>query len=284
MTLNFCKMHGIGNDYIYIDCAKNDVENPAKLAQILSDRNFGVGGDGVVLIDKSDIADAKMRMFNMDGSEGKMCGNAIRCVAKYLHDGGQKNSITIETLSGVKTLQIFAQNGVTKSVKVDMAPPILTPADIPVKLDGDAIIGREITVLGESYNITCVSMGNPHAVIFVEDVENLEITKIGPQFEKNAIFAEGVNTEFVQCMDDGTFKMRVWERGSGETLACGTGACAVAVALVLNGKAKKNEEITVRLRGGDLQILYTDETVYMTGSATKVFDGIININDEGEFY
>ncbi|ONI41264.1 diaminopimelate epimerase [Candidatus Epulonipiscium fishelsonii] len=279
MVLKFCKMHGIGNDYIYFDCLKNELANPSEIAIKLSDRHFGIGGDGIVLICKSTVADAKMRMFNLDGSEGKMCGNAIRCVGKYLYDNHiiDKPTISIDTLSGIKYLDLTVENGEVTGVKVDMGKPILTPADIPVNLTGSSIVDKEVAIDGQLYNITCVSMGNPHCIVFVDNVDSLDLEEIGPRFEYNQIFPDQVNTEFVECLDDGTFKMRVWERGSGETLACGTGACAVAVAMVLNNKASKNQDIIIHLKGGDLTINYTDETVYMSGSATKVFDGIIDL-------
>ncbi|OON96871.1 MAG: diaminopimelate epimerase [Epulopiscium sp. Nele67-Bin005] len=277
MKLEFCKMHGIGNDYIYFNCLEQELENPSDVAIKLSHRNFGIGGDGIVMICSSSVADAKMRMFNLDGSEGKMCGNAIRCVGKYLFDNGliQKDTISIETLSGIKYLDLTTENGKVIGVKVDMGAPILVPAEIPVKLD--EIINQPLNIDGNTYFVTCVSMGNPHAVVYVDDVENIDIEQIGPKFEHNSIFPEQVNTEFVQCLPDGTFKMRVWERGSGETLACGTGACAVAVAGVLNGKAKKDEDIIIHLIGGDLTIKYTAETVFMSGGATKVFDGVVEL-------
>lgn len=284
-TINFTKMHGIGNDYIYINCLENMVENPSELAIKMSDRHFGVGGDGIVLIAPSTVADARMIMFNMDGSEGNMCGNAIRCVGKYMYDrvGLKKNPMTIETKSGIKILEFNAPNGVVETVKVNMGATILEPEKIPVTLAGDEnnqVVNREIEVDGEMYAITAVSMGNPHAVTYLdseEAVDNLEIEKIGPKFENNVIFPERVNTEFVKVIDDHTLKMRVWERGSGETWACGTGACATVVSSVLNGFCPKNEDIKVKLRGGDLVIRYTDEAVFMTGSATFVFDGVMEV-------
>jgi diaminopimelate epimerase len=277
--LKFTKMHGCGNDYIYINCLEGEIENPENLAISLSDRHFGIGGDGLVLICKSDIADAKMRMFNMDGSEGKMCGNDIRCVAKYLYDNDicKKSEIRIETLSGIKTLQIDADNGRVASVKVDMGKAELCPSKIPVALPGDRIINAPLTVLGITYGITCVSMGNPHAVVFCEDPDGLDLEKIGPCFEHHEIFPERVNTEFVQILDKNTLKMRVWERGSGETLACGTGACASVVAATLNGYCEKGQDVRVILKGGDLTINYTDERVLMTGGCVKVFEGVIEV-------
>ena len=277
--LRFYKMHGIGNDYIYFDCLKKEIENPEQLAVALSDRHKGVGGDGIVLICSSKIADAKMRMFNADGSEGKMCGNAIRCVGKFLYDfkKTRKTTITIETLSGIKTLELCANKGKVSSVKVDMGAPILTPAQIPVVLENyteNTVVGHKIKIGETSEEITCVSMGNPHCVVF-KDPETLDLEKIGPTFENNAIFPERVNTEFVKVISRTEIAMRVWERGSGETWACGTGACASVVATILNGYADKNTDVTVHLRGGDLTIRWTDETVFMTGTATLAFIGEI---------
>ncbi|HHY53076.1 MAG TPA: diaminopimelate epimerase [Clostridiales bacterium] len=277
--LAFTKMHGCGNDYIYIDCLEREISAPEQLAVVLSDRHFGIGGDGLVLICRSDIADAKMRMFNLDGSEGKMCGNAIRCVAKYLYDNDicKKDEIKIETLSGVKTLQVYAENGFATSVKVDMGKAELTPSRIPVALPGDRIVNAPLAIQGKTYGITCVSMGNPHAVVFCQDVDSLNLAEIGPRFEHHEIFPERVNTEFAQVIDQNTLKMRVWERGSGETLACGTGACAAAVASVLNGYCAKGQDIRVLLTGGELIINYTDERVLMTGGCVKVFEGVVEL-------
>ncbi len=272
-------MHGLGNDYIYINCFDTVIESPETLAITLSDRHFGIGGDGIVLIMPSSIADAKMRMFNLDGSEGKMCGNAIRCVAKYLYDNTivAKEELTIETLSGVKTLSLYIENGLVEKVKVDMGKAELIPEKIPVLLEGESIIASPITVGTENYEITCVSMGNPHCVVFCHDVDNVKLSEIGPLFEHNALFPDRINTEFIEVVERNRLKMRVWERGSGETLACGTGACASAVAAVLNGHCEKNSDIDVELLGGVLTIHYTDDTVFMTGSCTKVFEGTINI-------
>ncbi|MEC1179481.1 diaminopimelate epimerase [Metasolibacillus meyeri] len=279
MELKFTKMHGLGNDYIYINCFDTVIESPETLAITLSDRHFGIGGDGIVLIMPSSIADAKMRMFNLDGSEGKMCGNAIRCVAKYLYDNTivAKEELTIETLSGVKTLSLYIENGLVEKVKVDMGKAELIPEKIPVLLEGESIIASPITVGTENYEITCVSMGNPHCVVFCHDVDNVKLSAIGPLFEHNALFPDRINTEFIEVVERNRLKMRVWERGSGETLACGTGACASAVAAVLNGHCEKNSDIDVELLGGVLTIHYTDDTVFMTGSCTKVFEGTINI-------
>lgn len=279
VRLEFTKMHGCGNDYIYINCFEQEIDDPERLAIALSDRHFGIGGDGLVLICRSDIADARMRMFNMDGSEGRMCGNAIRCVAKYLYDNGlcKKNEIKIETLSGVKTLLLNTENGSVVSVKVDMGKAELEPSKIPVTLPGDRVINEPLAIGNRTYRITCVSMGNPHAVVFCDDPDSLDIEELGPRFEHHEIFPERVNTEFVQVIDRNTIKMRVWERGSGETLACGTGACAAAVASVLNGYCGKGQDIRVLLTGGELTINYTDERVLMTGNCVRVFEGVIEV-------
>ena len=277
MGLKFTKMHGCGNDYIYFNCFETPVEHPEALAVRISDRHFGVGGDGIVLICPSDKADAKMRMFNIDGSEGKMCGNAIRCVGKYLYDNGikRRNPLPIDTLSGIKTLRLNSgADGKVDSVQVDMGKAILKPEEIPVKLDGETIASRPVTIGGKEYKITCVSMGNPHCVVFTDsDVAELPLEKIGPKFEFDPLFPERVNTEFINVIDKNTLKMRVWERGSGETLACGTGACASVVAACLNGFCEKNTDVTVRLVGGELVIRYTDQAVTMTGPATVAFTG-----------
>ena len=278
-TLRFTKMHGCGNDYVYINCFEETVEDPAALAVRLSDRHKGIGGDGVILICPSDVADAQMRMFNLDGSEGKMCGNGIRCVAKYVFDHGiaRKEELKIETLSGVKTCLIHEENGEAVSVTVDMGEAILRPGEIPVALPGDCVIHQNVEVAGGIYEITCVSMGNPHCVIFGEDPDGLELSEIGPRFEHDPLFPQGVNTEFIQVLDGHTLKMRVWERGSGETMACGTGACASAVAAVLCGYCPMGEDILVRLRGGDLTIRYEQDRVWMTGEAVTVFQGTVQI-------
>ncbi len=279
MKLNFTKMQGCGNDYIYFNCFSQTIDNPEGLSVSLSDRHFGIGGDGVVLICPSDVADAKMRMFNLDGSEGKMCGNAIRCVGKYLYDNHitDKETVTIETLSGIKTVELIKRNHVVQRAKVDMGKAELTPSLIPVKMQGDKVVGAPANIGGKDYDITCVSMGNPHCVVFCESVDAIDIETLGPQFENDSLFPERVNTEFVKVLDGNTLKMRVWERGSGETWACGTGACAAAVAAVENGYCKKNEDITVKLKGGDLVIRYTDAAVFMTGDATAVFEGEITV-------
>ena len=281
MKLRFTKMHGIGNDYIYFNAFDQEIREPEQLAKKLSDRRFGIGGDGVILICPSEVADAKMRMFNEDGSEGKMCGNGIRCVAKYIYDYAlvpeEKTCVTIETLSGIKTIELTVSDGEAVSAKVDMGAAILSPTEIPIAFDGESVIDEPLDVDGAEYKITAVSMGNPHCVTFVDDVDGIEIEKIGPKFENHPAFPDRVNTEFIKVIDDKTLQMRVWERGSGETWACGTGACAAAVAACLNGYCKKGENITVRLRGGDLVINYTDETVVMTGPATTVFEGTVEV-------
>lgn len=281
-------MHGIGNDYVYVNCFREKVENPEEVAKFVSDRHFGIGSDGLILIKPSDVADCEMDMYNADGSRGKMCGNGIRCVAKYVYDYGitDKTSISVATGSGIKYLDLTVKNGKVAFVKVDMGAPILKAAEIPVSVkalgkdgltDTDQIVDAPILVSGEEYRITCVSMGNPHGIVCVEDVDNLEIEKIGPHFENHPAFPDRVNTEFIRVIDRKTVQMRVWERGSGETWACGTGACAVAVACILNGWTE--DEVTVKLRGGDLQIQWDRErnTVFMTGPATVVFDGEICI-------
>lgn len=280
--MKFYKMHGIGNDYIYFDCMRGEVENPEQLAIKLSDRHFGIGGDGVILLCKSAIADCKMRMFNADGSEGKMCGNGVRCVGKLAHDLGyvKGDVCRIETLSGIKTLQFtFDEKGKVRSAKVNMGAAVLEGEKIPSVFGGDKIVSRPFEVCGKQYNITLVSMGNPHCVVF-DDPDSIDLEAEGKKFENNPAFPERINTEFVKVLGKNHLKMRVWERGSGETLACGTGACAVAVAACLNGYCEKGEEITVSLLGGDLKILYTDEAVFMTGPATLVFTGEIEIINE----
>ncbi len=275
----FVKMQGCGNDYIYFDCFDQALENPEALSVQLSQEHLGIGGDGIILIEPSAVADGRMRIFNKDGSEGRMCGNGIRCVGKYLYDSGRvsKTKLAVETKSGIKKLSLEVIDGQVLSVTVDMGPAILAPEKIPVQLEGSCVVDRPVLVGGHEQRITCVSMGNPHCVIFETDVEDLDLKKRGACVETDSLFPESVNTEFVQVLDPHTLLMRVWERGSGETWACGTGACAAAVAAVLNGYCAKNEEITVRLRGGELKIRYTDETVYMTGAAVTVFTGEVMI-------
>ena len=279
MLRKFYKMQGIGNDYIYFDCMKEPLNNPEELAVRLSDRHFGIGGDGIILLCPSDIADCRMRMFNLDGSEGKMCGNGIRCVGKLAHDLGyvKGDSVKIETLSGVKTLALNkGADGKVRSARVDMGAPVLRGEDIPSTYSGETVVNVPIEVDGKTFGATLVSMGNPHCVVFA-DPDTVGLEHFGPMFERHPAFPERINTEFVRVIDKNRLKMRVWERGSGETLACGTGACASAVAAVLNGCCQKNSEISVFLLGGELRITYTDSTVYMEGPAELVFTGEIEI-------
>ncbi|MGN1411476.1 MAG: diaminopimelate epimerase [Oscillospiraceae bacterium] len=281
--MKFTKMHGVGNDYIYVNCFEETVENPEELSVRLSDRHFGIGADGLILIMPSKVADFRMRMFNNDGSEGIMCGNGTRCIGKYVYDYHltDKKEVTLETLGGIRTIRLFTDdNDKVTSATVDMGKAILKSRDIPVKSDLDTFINQPVKVNGTTYNMTCVSMGNPHAVIFMpkDTIDNLDLERIGTYFENHEIFPNKVNTEFVEVLDNHTLKMRVWERGSGETLACGTGTCATVVASVLNGYCNYDEEILVHLRGGDLKIKYQkDGTVFMNGNAIKVFDGNIEI-------
>ncbi len=277
--MKFTKMQGLGNDYVYVNCFKETIENPPEMAKKVSNRNFGIGSDGLIMINPSDVADFEMEMYNADGSRSKMCGNGIRCVGKYVYDYGltEKEHISVETLAGIKYLDLTVEDGKVKLVKVDMGNPELVPANIPIVADGDRVIDEPINVNGTEYRMTGVSMGNPHAVVYVEDVKGLDIEKIGPAFENHERFPNRVNTEFVKVLDQNTVEMRVWERGSGETMACGTGACAVAVACILNGLTE--DKVTVKLLGGDLQIEWDKEAdkVYMTGPAEVSFDGEINL-------
>ncbi len=277
--MKFSKMHGIGNDYIYVNCFEETVNEPEKVSVVLSDRHKGVGSDGLVLIMPSDKADFRMRIFNADGSEAMMCGNATRCIGKYVYDMGltDKTDITLETNSGIKYLTLYLKDNKVDSVTVDMGKAILVPKDIPVNSDLDLFVSQPVEVCGKIWDITCVSMGNPHAVIFTEGVAELDLEKIGPHFENNRLFPNRVNTEFAEVIDEHTLNMRVWERGSGETFACGTGTCATVVAAVLNGICKHDEEVLVHLRGGDLRITYkSDGTVLMTGPAEYVFEGTVS--------
>ena len=270
-------MQGTSDDYIFFNNTENVITCPESFAIEFTDRHRGIGGDGIVLIEKSDVADAKMRIFNRDGSEGEMAGNSIRCVGKYLYDNGivNKENITVETASGIRSLELFTRNGKVSSVTVDMGKAYLKPAEIPAEFDGDSIIARKAQIGSKEYSVTCVSVGNPHCVIFVDNVDRVDIEKVGPQIENADIFPERINTEFVRVVNSRTLKMRVWERGNGETLACGTGACAAAVAAVLEGKCAKGEDITVKLRGGDLIVNYTDEKITLTGDCNLVFNGEI---------
>lgn len=277
--MKFTKMQGLGNDYIYVDCTRETLENPSHIAKKVSDRHFGIGSDGLVLILPSQVADFRMRMFNSDGSESEMCGNAIRCVGKYVFDNGMtdKNLVNIETLAGIKVLTLTAKNGKVELVRVDMGEPILVPRDVPVASDKESFISEPVTIDGREFKVTAVSMGNPHAVSYIEDAENFPLAQIGPKMETNSLFPRKVNAEFVQVIDRKNLKMRVWERGAGETLACGTGACAVLVSSVLNNLSDR--AATIKLLGGDLLIEWSekDNHVYMTGPAVKVFEGEIII-------
>jgi diaminopimelate epimerase len=273
--MKFTKMHGIGNDYVYINCLHDSIPNPELLAVSISDRHFGVGSDGLVLILPSNIADFRMQMFNADGSEGRMCGNAIRCVGKYLYDRGHtdKSNLEIETLSGIKYLKLFIENEKVKSVQVDMGEPILLSKNIPVLAEGNPAVVT-LNAGGKKWDFTCVSMGNPHAVTITNEINSLDLEKIGPIIEHSSLFPHQINTEFVKVITKNRLKMRVWERGSGETFACGTGACAAATAAILAGFADKDTDIEVELKGGTLIIkLDQNNHIQMTGTATFVFDG-----------
>lgn len=277
--MKFTKMHGLGNDYIYVNCMKDCPNDPAGLSKRLSDRHFGIGSDGLVLIMPSKIADFRMRMFNSDGSEAEMCGNASRCVGKYVYDNGltDKKSVTMETLAGVKILELKVENGKVELVRVDMGEPVLKPVDIPVNSNKDLFISEPVIIKDRTFQVTCVSMGNPHAISYVDDVADFPLEVYGPVMEINELYPRKINSEFVEVIDRKTLKMRVWERGAGETLACGTGACAVVVATVLNGLCERM--VTVKLLGGDLTIEWNekDNHVYKTGPAVKVFDGEVEL-------
>lgn len=284
--MKFTKMQGCGNDYIYIDCMKELIEDIPETARKLSDRHFGIGADGLILIRPSAKADFFMDMYNYDGSRAQMCGNGIRCVAKYVYDNGltDKKKLLIETLSGIKRLELEIQDEEVLCVTVNMGAPVITPELIPVISDKDKLVNEPLTVNGREYRATCISMGNPHAVVFIDNIRSIPLAELGPLFENHSMFPERINTEFVHIIDRSNIEMRVWERGSGETLACGTGACASVVACVLNGYTER--EVTVSLLGGTLKIRYEDKdgSVYMTGPAIKVYDGEImleklNINN-----
>lgn len=274
-------MHGLGNDYVYVNCFEEKIDNPPAVARFVSDRHFGIGSDGLIMINPSKTADFEMEMYNADGSRGEMCGNGIRCVAKYVYDYGLtgKTQISVETLGGIKYLDLTVEDGKVSLVKVDMGKPELEADLIPIISEREQVIDEPIEVDGKEYHMTGVSMGNPHAVIYVDDVKGLDLEKIGPKFENHERFPKRINTEFVHCIDRQTVEMRVWERGSGETLACGTGACAVAVSSILNNLT--DTQVTVKLLGGDLQIEWDREKdrVFMTGPATVVFDGVIDITE-----
>lgn len=276
--MNFTKMHGIGNDYVYVDCTKKELKKPEEIAKLVSDRHFGIGSDGLILIKRSEVADFYMDMYNADGSKGEMCGNGIRCVAKYVYDYGltDKTALTIETLAGIKELVLTIEDKKVAKVRVNMGAPILAPEKIPVLAKKEPVVKEPIVVDGREWEMTCVSVGNPHAIVFLEEpVSTFPIEKVGPSFEHHKRFPNRINTEFVEVVSRDRIKMRVWERGANETFACGTGACASVVASVLNGYC--NKTVTVELLGGELEIHWNDadNCVYMTGSATTVFDGQI---------
>ena len=277
--MKFTKMHGCGNDYVYVNLFEEKVENPAEVSIKVSDRHFGIGSDGLITIGPSDVADFRMRIYNADGSEAEMCGNGIRCVAKYVYDHKltDKTEISVESGAGIKCLTLYVENGKVAQVRVDMGEPILEPTQIPVVADGDKVIDAPIEVGGKTWNMTCVSMGNPHAVVFVDDTEHFELEKYGPLFENHERFPKRTNTEFVQIISRTEANMRVWERGSAETWACGTGTCACVMASILNKKTE--DKVLVHLRGGDLTIEYDRATnhVFMTGPATEVFTGEIEV-------
>ncbi|MBO6114254.1 MAG: diaminopimelate epimerase [Lachnospiraceae bacterium] len=282
--MRFTKMEGLGNDYVYVNCFQEKIENPAEIAVKVSDRHFGIGSDGLILIKPSDKADFTMEMYNADGSQSEMCGNGIRCVGKYVYDYGltDKEDITVETLAGIKYLKLYIKDKKVEKVTVNMGAPILEPGEVPVLVSAlpegtEKVVDYPINVGGKEYRTTCVSMGNPHSVVFVDDTDNFPLEEVGPLFENNAFFPRRVNAEFVQIVDRTYAKMRVWERGSGETLACGTGTCASVVAAILNGLTE--DEVTVRLLGGELVIKWNrdENVVYMTGPARVVFDGEIEL-------
>ena len=284
--IKFTKMQGLGNDYVYIDAIHQNIKKPSSLAKFVSNRNFGIGSDGLILICKSDVADFKMRMFNQDGSEAEMCGNGIRCVGKFVYDKGltTKTNITVETLAGIKNLELHikTQNqkelqnikiGEVQSVKVNMGEPILNPEEIPVIATETPVKDLKINVLDKEFKFTCVSMGNPHAITMVDDVQKFDVEKYGKLIEVDRVFPNKTNVEFAQIIDKQNIKMRVWERGAGETLACGTGACATAVACYLKGYT--NRTVNIQLLGGELLIEWNekDNHIYMTGPAVTVFEG-----------
>lgn len=276
--MKFTKMQGIGNDYVYVDCTKNSLKDPSGTARFVSDRHFGIGSDGLILICPSGTADFRMDMYNADGSRGEMCGNGIRCVGKYVYDYGltDQKEISIETLAGIRYLKLQVEDGRVSKVQVNMGEPVLAPEQIPVTAEREPVVREPIEVCGRDWEMTCVSMGNPHAVIFMDrPVKELALEEIGPSFENHERFPKRTNTEFIRVLKPNRLEMRVWERGAGETWACGTGACAAVVAAVLNGLCER--KAVVELLGGDLEICWEEEDncVYMTGSATTVFDGEI---------
>lgn len=276
MGIHFTKMHGTGNDYVYINAFEEEIENAEELAVRVSDRHFGIGSDGLILVAPSETADCRMIMYNADGSEGAMCGNGIRCVAKYAYEHGivKESHISIETKSGIKDLELTVEGGTVTYVKVNMGKAVLRPEEIPVLAEGEDFVASPLTVAGKDYTVTCVSMGNPHCVVFTSGIDDLDLEKTGPLFENHEMFPDRINTEFVEVIDGHTIRMRVWERGSGETISCGTGTCAAVVAAVLNGYCRRGEEIEVRIRGGKLYDTYMENgEVFMRGPAVTVFDG-----------
>lgn len=279
--MKFTKMHGAGNDYIYVNCFEETVKNPEQAAIRVSDRHFGIGADGLVLIAPSDKADFFMDIYNADGSRAKMCGNATRCVAKYVYDNQMtdRDEIALETLSGIKVIKMTVENGKVTAARVNMGEPILEGAKIPTKFDGETVVGQKLTIGNKDYAVTCVSMGNPHCIVYTrDDVQSLDLPRIGPAFENHPMFPDRINTEFIRAVSATELDMRVWERGSGETLACGTGACAAVVASVLNGYCKRGTDIKVNLLGGTLVINWAQSgEVYMTGPAETVCTGNIDI-------
>ena len=288
MEIRFTKMQGCGNDYVYIDgfsCSLPEEQKP-DFVRFASDRHFGVGGDGVIFINPSSEADFEMEMYNADGSRSEMCGNGIRCVAKYLFDNGIAQGekvgegryvLHIDTRSGVKECTVITKNGLVSKVTVDMGKAELAPDKVPVRLEGERVVNKPISIDGDVYRITCCSMGNPHCTVFVPSVDKLDLENLGPKFENDPMFPERVNVGFVEVIDDHTLKARIWERGSGETMACGTGTCAAVVAATLNGYCEKGRDIRVILKGGELKIHYTDDRVLMTGKAEKVYDGVVEV-------
>ena len=279
--MKFTKMHGCGNDYVYVNLFEEKIDNPAELSIAVSDRHFGIGSDGLITIGPSDVADFRMRIYNADGSEAEMCGNGIRCVAKYVYDHKltDKTEISVESGAGIKYLRLFVENGRVEQVRVDMGEPILEPDKIPVVADTDRVVDQPIEVCGKTWRMTCVSMGNPHAVVFVDNVADFELEKYGPHFENHERFPKRTNTEFVEVLSRNEAKMRVWERGSAETWACGTGTCASVMACILNGYT--DNRVLVHLRGGNLTIEYDEKTnhIFMTGPATEVFSGEYTLPD-----
>lgn len=277
--MKFTKMQGTGNDYIYVNCFQETVADPSALAVRLSDRHFGIGSDGLILICPSEKADCRMDMYNADGSRGMMCGNGVRCIGKYMYDRGlaRKDILTVETLSGIKTLRLEISGGKVSAAEVNMGSPVLEAARIPAKFSKSPVISEPLSVNGVMYSVTCLSMGNPHCVLFVESTDRLDLEKKGPQFETHPFFPKRVNTEFIQVVNRSEIRMRVWERGSGETLACGTGACAAVVACCLNGKTER--EVLVHLKGGDLSVRWDEisDDVFLKGPAEFTFDGTVTI-------